>query len=253
MPIEETMTTTWYNQHRQALQKRRILFIDQILNDNGIRILHWQQIRKRLGRQGKTPVWYNDLRTTICQDSTKNIYKPLPEITLKISSNHFKTNTPANITGNNQNNKWLATMINNETIYSKKKKTINPNTIIANHMITLENKSPLHKCTGCDINNQILRNNYIDQQQCILQQELKNSINISVQKSTISTLSQQSKAQPSLNRLRSTPTGITTSLKDIETLENIPSPPTIYMDNLSETIKLLRQHLKASLIQFKTL
>jgi hypothetical protein len=39
IPIEKIMTPTWYNQNRQALKKRQILFIDEILNNNGTRIL----------------------------------------------------------------------------------------------------------------------------------------------------------------------------------------------------------------------
>jgi hypothetical protein len=91
-------------------------------------------------------------------------------------------------------------------------------------MTTINAESPIYKCEGCHINNSRLRSKYINQQQCIFEQNLTNSINISIQKSTISTISQQTNNQPSLNRLRSTPTGINLALANIQKI-NKPKTP----------------------------
>src|SRR5436305_11480890 len=102
--------------------------------------------------------------------------------------------------------------------YHKKRKTLNKDTIISNHMIQTNQTSPLHKCKECPFNNLQLRNQYKDQQQCISEQLLNKSVNILVQKSTISSLQAESTTDQLpkyINRLRSTPTGIEKALSNL--------------------------------------
>ena len=106
----------------------------------------------------------------------------------------------------------------NTTIITKKRKRLNKDMIITNHMIQTDQTSPLHKCKGCPFNNPQIRNQYKDQQQCISEQLLNKSINILVQKSTISSCQpniEGSQLPRYINRLRSTPTGIGKALSNL--------------------------------------
>ena len=202
-----------------------------------------------MGRQGKTPNWYNDIRIAICHNNNSQPNQPKAEITQATNSNPFKTNTPMIENYYTKSYKWTATLINNKTIISKKRKMINPNTFIANHMITNNSESPLYKCEGCHINNPIHRKKYINQQQCIIEQNTSDSINVLVQKSKISTISLNKDNQQQLDRIRSTLKGIETALNLIQKNKKTQIPqslPTIYLNNLSETINLIKQRIKAS-------
>src|SRR5271170_7524929 len=90
-PISSIMSTFWYKTNRHILRKRQIFYIEQFLNDNKTRMLTWQQIRNKLGRQGRTPAWYNDLRQTTCTFPLEDKYELNPNIIDNSTPNPFKT------------------------------------------------------------------------------------------------------------------------------------------------------------------
>ena len=137
-------------------------------------------------------------------------------------------------------------VVNDNIIMAKKKRLIDNNTIIANHVITVDTSSPIYKCVGCEINDPILRNKYLNQQQCIFKANINQAINIAVDKSTVSTRTNPPKQFEYIDRLRSSPKGITQAIQDKQYRETTTLPlPTIHLDNVSETINLLKQRVKA--------
>jgi len=87
-PLENILAPhSLYKKHRKALIKENLLYLEQLLKQNG-KLVTWQEYKKytRTTNKGKTPNWFLsiEIRTT---DKTRNIINtewqlyPIPTIT----------------------------------------------------------------------------------------------------------------------------------------------------------------------------
>ncbi|CAG8548730.1 2533_t:CDS:2 [Acaulospora colombiana] len=98
--IKEMVTEEWYRKHRNSLRCRKILFFDQLLNDNKTRFLSWQQVYIRLGKQGCIPIWYRELKKLSKKLGTLQKRDMEEQILIREDKdnnpnfNNFRSNTP---------------------------------------------------------------------------------------------------------------------------------------------------------------
>ncbi|RHZ79107.1 hypothetical protein Glove_151g35 [Diversispora epigaea] len=206
-----------YEKYKKSLRKKRILYIEQIMDIDFKKILEWSHIQaKYTKRKGRIPGWYVYIKEN--EQEIMELYREKIKVEYKNNINPFiRLNKEYKLS----KSKWIASRKNNQTIIGKELKEKNNNDketvkYISHYDILQEDTEPtsiLVQCKGCPQNTE--RGN-----KCIIriEKEKEMEMEIPVAYSKLSTSG--SKTDQYMNRLRMSYNNITKAIEIIDSTQN---------------------------------
>jgi exonuclease III/ribonuclease HI len=256
-PIESFMGYTWYNKHRTALRIRKVIYCEQIMTPNCKKTIRWQQIKSDRAVKGSTPTWFKELSQEINTFLQNKLWPSGKNFIHNMPFEIFPT--PGKKGREKKKSIWTATITNsNEPTLLKHKKSLTNGHVICNHMITNTNESPIFKCTGCIHNNQLIREKYENQSQCLIEIETSLLTPIPVLKTSVSSKQSpnpspgRSSPKENLNRILISPESITELIHEKTTIKNKMQPnrnlslPTIHLHKTAQNLQNIRTILQVT-------
>jgi hypothetical protein len=146
--IEEIWYEHQYEQHRAAMKKWKVMYVEQMIEEKDGSILKWQFINPGQKRKRRTPQWYKITKIRWSNKKDEMINK-MREQNYQIE---YMATPRVNLYGDMSRIKWVALKEGDETMVGKKKRKINDEWLEIEHYEEDEITKELSKCRGCKKN-----------------------------------------------------------------------------------------------------
>src|SRR3989337_1770362 len=172
IPINNVLTHNIIQKASTPTIKYDLLFLDQFLTTDGLSLLTWKEIKLRsrpdIPKGGSQPTFFA-LLEQIVLENPNNPNDRLVKLDYRLENNARYYKPPPSVDINDNQKKEFLTIWNLHTnqpiIGQSVKKLPHKNAIIVQHFLPtdtsdqlnlIQNNSSIHKCNGCNINNDLL-------------------------------------------------------------------------------------------------